>query len=123
MRLRQRLVPYLSTLLQRYRDAYEPVMRPLFHDFPDDPDAWAETDDFLLGDAILVAPVTEPGVTTRRVRLPAGAHWRDAWTDEVFAGGDTVDQPAPYARPPFFIRLDPPSGIAPAAVTFTHATA
>ena len=44
MQLRQRLVPYLKALLQRYRDAYEPVMRPLFHDFPDDPEAWVETD-------------------------------------------------------------------------------
>ncbi|MDB5482803.1 MAG: malZ [Caulobacteraceae bacterium] len=114
MRLRQRLAPYLSTLLQRYRDSYEPVMRPLFHDFPDDPEAWSETDDFLLGDAVLVAPVTAPGVTARRVRLPAGAHWRDAWTGEMFVGGETVDRPAPYARPPFFIRVDPPSGIIPA---------
>ena len=104
MRLRQRLIPYLSALLQRYRDAYEPVMRPLFHDFPDDAEAWTETDDFLLGDAVLVAPITEPGVTTRRVRLPAGADWRDAWTGEVSPGGATLDRPAPYAQPPFFIR-------------------
>ena len=114
MRLRERLVPYLSALLQRYRDAYEPVMRPLFHDFPDDLEAWTETDDFMLGDAVLVAPVTAPGVATRRVRLPAGADWRDAWTGEVFAGGDTVERPVPYARPPYFIRLDAPSGLAPA---------
>jgi len=113
MRLRQRLVPYLSALLQRYRDAYEPVMRPLFHDFPDDPEAWVETDDFLLGDAVLVAPVTAPGVTTRRVRLPAGAQWRDAWTGEVFPGAAALDRPAPYAQPPYFIRLDPPSGLMP----------
>jgi len=113
MRLRERLVPYLSALLRRYRDAYEPVMRPLFHDFPDDPLAWGETDDFLLGDAVLVAPVTAPGVATRRVRLPAGAQWRDAWTGEVFTGGESLDRPTPYARPPFFIRLDPPSGIVP----------
>ena len=113
MRLRERLIPYLSILLQRYRDTYEPVMRPLFHDFPNDPEAWAETDDFLLGDAALVAPVTAPGVTARQVRLPAGADWRDAWTGEIFAGADTIDRPVPYARPPFFIRVDPPSGIAP----------
>jgi alpha-glucosidase len=113
MRLRERLIPYIGALLQRYRDAYEPVMRPLFHDFPDDPEAWVETDDFLLGDAIFVAPVTAPGVATRRVRLPAGAHWRDAWTGKVFPGAATLDRPAPYAQPPFFIRLDPPSGIAP----------
>jgi alpha-glucosidase len=115
MRLRQRLTPYLSALLRRYRNAYEPLMRPLFHDFPDDPQAWAETDDFLLGERMLVAPVTAPGATTRRVRLPAGAHWRDAWTGEVFTGGDTIDRPAPYARPPFFTREDRPRGATRAA--------
>jgi alpha-glucosidase len=75
MRLRERLAPYLGALLLRYREAYEPVMRPLFHDFPDDPEAWAETDDFLLGDAVLVCPVISPGVTRREVRLPLGAVW------------------------------------------------
>jgi alpha-glucosidase len=113
MRLRERLVPYLAALLRRYRDAYEPVMRPLFHDFPDDPLAWEDTDDFLLGDAVLVAPITQPGATVRRVRLPAGATWRDAWTGEAFTGGDIIVRPAPFARPPFFIRRDPPSGIIP----------
>jgi alpha-glucosidase len=111
LRLRESLVPYLRVLLRRYRDACEPVIRPLFHDFPDDEEAWAETDDFLLGDRMLVAPVTAPDVTTRRVRLPAGADWRDAWTGEVFTGGQVIDRPAPYARPPFFFRQDPTSGM------------
>jgi alpha-glucosidase len=112
MRLRERLIPYLAALLQRYRDAYEPVMRPLFYDFPNDPHAWEETDDFLLGDAVLVTPVTQPGVAKRPVRLPASAVWRDAWSGEVFVGGKTIESAASFARPPFFVRLDPPSGIA-----------
>ena len=114
MRLRARLVPYIAALLKRHRDAYEPVMRPLFHDFPDDPAAWSETDDFLLGDALLVAPVTAPGVVARGVRLPCGADWSDGWTGELFAGGETVMRPAPFGSPPFFIRLDAPSGAAAA---------
>jgi alpha-glucosidase len=113
MRLRQALIPYLAAVLGRYRDAYEPAMRPLFYDFPEDPGAWANCDDFLLGDAVLVAPVTEPAAAARKVRLPAGAAWRDAWSGEVFSGGATVERPAPFDRPPFFVRLDPPSGNAP----------
>jgi alpha-glucosidase (family GH31 glycosyl hydrolase) len=109
MRLRQRLIPYIAGLLARHREAYEPVMRPLFHDFPDDEAAWAETDDFLLGPAMLVCPVTAPGVTSRPVRLPIGARWRDGWTGEVFEGGDSIERRAPFDRPPFFIRLDAPA--------------
>jgi alpha-glucosidase (family GH31 glycosyl hydrolase) len=62
---------------------------------------------------VLVAPFTEPGASMRRLRPPAGAMWRDAWSGEVFAGGETIERPAPFARPPFFVRLDPPSGITP----------
>jgi len=105
MRLRQRLIPCLKDQLQRYRDQFEPVMRPLFFDFPDDPEAWAETDDFMLGDAVLVCPVTTPSASGRDVRLPVGAQWRDVWSDEVFEGGQVVWRPAPYARPPYFMRI------------------
>jgi alpha-glucosidase len=113
MRLRERLIPYLKALLARHREAYEPVIRPVFHDFPDDPEAWAETDDFLLGDALLVCPVTVPGQSTRKVRLPSGATWRNDWTGEVAAGGVIVETPAPLDQPPYFIRIDPPSGLSP----------
>ena len=37
-------------------------------------------DEYMLGPAFLVAPVTEQGVTSRRVYLPAGADWYDWWT-------------------------------------------
>jgi alpha-glucosidase len=106
MALRTRLIPYLSKLLARYRSDYEPVVRPLFHDFPGDEQTWDENELFMLGPDVLVAPVVEPGATSRRIRLPQGAAWRDGWSEAVFDGGTTVTLPAPYARPPFLIRLD-----------------
>jgi alpha-glucosidase len=113
MALRRGLTPYLAGVLRRYRDEFEPAMRPLFYEFPDDPEVWRDTDDFLLGDALLVCPITAPGVARRDVRLPLGARWRDAWTSLVHPGGTTLDCPAPYDRPPLFLRLDPPSGLTP----------
>ena len=110
MRFRTRLQPYLASLLTHYRQAFEPVVRPLFYDFPDDAEAWRETSDFMLGDAVLVAPVVEPGVSSRAVRLPAGAGWADGWSGEVLEGGQIVERPAPYDRPPFFIRTDGANG-------------
>lgn len=58
---------------------------------------------FLLGDAILVAPVIEPGATTREVVLPPGP-WVDWWTGELQAG--TVVADAPLTRMPIWQRAD-----------------
>ncbi len=104
MRFRTRIIPYLSHLLARYRKTCEPVVRPLFYDFPDEAWCWAEQTDWMLGDAVLVAPVVEPGLIEREVRLPAGADWRNGWTGETLAGGRTVTVPAPLDQPPFFLR-------------------
>jgi alpha-D-xyloside xylohydrolase len=79
-------------------------MRPLFVDFPDDPGAWQVDDQFLLGPDLLVAPVTAGGVRERKVYLPAGADWRDAWTGTRHAGGAEVTAAAPLDRIPVFVR-------------------
>jgi alpha-glucosidase len=111
MALRTRLTPYIAACLARYRDAYEPAIRPLFYDFPEDPAAWAPTDCFMLGAAVLVVPIVTPGVRTCCVDLPSGARWQDGWTGERLDGGTFVRRPAPLAAPPFFIRQDVPGWI------------
>ena len=104
IKLRYRLIPCLYDLMWRYATAYEPVIRPTFAVFPDDPACWAENDEMMLGRALLVAPVVEPGATSRAVYLPAGTIWRDFWTGEAFAGGASVVRPAPWDRPVVFVR-------------------
>jgi alpha-D-xyloside xylohydrolase len=73
--LREHLRPGLDRAFAVAASSGSPVMRALFHEFPDDPTAWEVEDQFLLGDGVLVAPVTEPGVDRRSVYLPAGAGW------------------------------------------------
>ena len=104
IRFRYRLMPYLYDCLWRHHAHFEPVTRPLFHDFPDDPRAFEESDSFMLGRSLLVAPVVEPRLTSAQPWLPAGADWRDFWTGERFAGGASVSRPAPYDRPVLFVR-------------------
>lgn len=43
-------------------------------------DDWGRTDAWMLGDALLVAPVVEEGATGRDVDLPEGTSWVDWWT-------------------------------------------
>ena len=104
IKFRYRLLPYLYDLIYRHAEHFEPIIRPTFHDFPDDPRCLEDSDDMLLGSALLCAPVVEPGTATRDVYLPAGTRWFDWWTGEVFDGGQTISRPAPFRRPPLLAR-------------------
>ncbi|NUT37214.1 MAG: glycoside hydrolase family 31 protein [Hamadaea sp.] len=102
--LRERLRPYVRTLSEEANRTGAPPMRPLFFDFPADQQAWLVDDQFLLGPDVLVAPVYEAGRRSRRVYLPSGTRWRDAYTAELFEGGTTLDADAPLEHLPVFIR-------------------
>jgi len=104
LRLRERLRPYLMEQMRVAHEQGIPPMRPVFVDFPADSAAWDVDDQFLLGPDVLVAPVLEPGVTSRRVYLPAGATWTDAVSGTRHEGGDWVEAPAPAERIPVFLR-------------------
>jgi alpha-glucosidase len=118
IKLRYRLIPYLYNLLWRYHRAYEPVVRPTFFDFPDDPQCWREGDEMMVGPSLLVAPVVEAGQLQREVYLPFGAHWYDFWSGEVFKGGQTITRPAPWTRPVLFARESSAIPVNVAAQTF-----
>ena len=101
--LRQRIRPYLEAQMKVAHSEGIPPMRPLFVDFPNDPEAWTAEDEFMLGPDLLVAPITSPGARERDVHLPPG-RWTDAWTGDVIEGGRTVGAVAPLEHIPVFIR-------------------
>lgn len=102
--LRERLRPYVMEQMRLAHERGLPPMRPVFVDFPEDPRAWQEGDQFLFGPDVLVAPVTEYGARTRDVYLPAGESWTDPWTGSVHPGGTVVTIDAPLDRVPVLLR-------------------
>jgi len=102
--LREKLKPYLRVLNRAAHERGAPPMRPLVYDFPADLAAANRADEFMLGPDLLVAPVVEQGATTRRVYLPAGVAWVDAWSGEEITGGQTVEAAAPLERIPVYWR-------------------
>jgi alpha-glucosidase (family GH31 glycosyl hydrolase) len=102
--LRERLVPYLSAELRAGIESAVPLMRPLAFDWPDDDAVWDWPHQYLLGSALLVAPVVEPGVETWAVYLPAGS-WVDVWSDDRIQAG-VRPVAAPIDRIPVFCRSD-----------------
>ena len=102
--LRERLRPYIMKQMKLASAKGIPPMRPLFFDFPDDAAAQSVDDQFLFGPDLLVAPVLHSGVTKRKVYLPAGATWAEAWTGKKFKGGQTIEAAAPLDRIPLYLR-------------------
>ena len=123
LRFRYRLLPYLYTLAHQATATGAPLVRPLWWPAPgtdgelgagsDMSSGWdgdgAENNDvddaFLLGDALLVAPITVPGATERTVAVPPG-RWVSLWADEdTGVGGNTTARLAgPAGRIPVLVR-------------------
>ncbi|MEO9133028.1 MAG: TIM-barrel domain-containing protein, partial [Sphingomonas sp.] len=104
LKLRYSLIPYLYSQGHQTYETGAPFMRALFMDFPDDAKVSTIGDQYMLGSAFLVAPVTGQGQTSRSVYLPAGADWYDYWTNHRYTGGQTIDAAAPIDRIPLFVR-------------------
>jgi len=93
-RLRYRLIPYIySTAYQAYAEG-TPMMRPLVFEFPGDRRLDGVDDEYLFGDFLLVAPVTQEGATSRRIVLPAGV-WFDYWTGRRLPAVEAINYAAP----------------------------
>ena len=94
-----RLAPLWMSLAAEAAETGVPILRPLLLHHPDDPLCWEISDQWLLGDSLLVAPVVERGARSRRVYLPAGRWFRFA-TAEAFDGPAWVTVEAPLDGAP-----------------------
>ena len=98
-----RLKGYIKELVDENVNKGTPVMRPLFYHY-DEPRAYTESLEYLLGRDILVAPVIDKGATTKTVYLPED-EWVHLYSGNEFDGGMVIVG-APVGEPPVFIRKD-----------------
>ena len=82
---RERLRPYILESARNTSRTGEPIIRPMFFDFPDDKVCFTLSDQYMFGRDILFAPICEQGVTDRTVYLPCG-EWVRTSSGETFAG-------------------------------------
>jgi alpha-D-xyloside xylohydrolase len=107
LKLRYTLMPYIYSLGWFTHQTGAPFMRALFMDFPNDPHSYDDritTTEYMFGPDLLVAPVTEQGMTTREIYLPAGTDWYNYWTDEKLHGGQSITVQAPIDQIPLFVK-------------------
>jgi alpha-glucosidase len=102
-RIHQALGPELRALAAEAARSSAPLLRHLMLVFPDDVRSRAVSDQFMLGDTLLVAPVVTEGATARNVYLPPGT-WYHLWSGERLNGGRDIDVDAPLGQPPVFSR-------------------
>jgi alpha-D-xyloside xylohydrolase len=121
-RVHSSLLPYLYGLAAEASRSGLPIMRYVPLEVPDDPRGWQEEQSYFLGPSFLVAPVVEPGVTTRTVYLPPG-EWVDYWRGTLYQGGRDVTVPAPLdGSAPVFARAGALIPLAPDYDTLAPAT-
>lgn len=96
---------YAELILQLAENAAktgEPIIRAMEYSYPGEVPLEVK-DQFLLGDALLVAPVIKKGAVTKKVWLPSGK-WRYV-NGEIYNGGRAVVVPAPLSCLPYFIKV------------------
>ena len=101
--LRYQLMPYTYTITREAHDTGLPLMRALWLQYPDDPQAVKLGDEYLWGRDLLVAPVLEKAAKARRVYLPAGT-WFDWWTNEKLAGPRWIERTVDLETMPIYVR-------------------
>jgi alpha-D-xyloside xylohydrolase len=106
-RRRTHLRPYIDALYDNAHQHGDPLMRPLFWHYPQQPQSWEIDDQYLFGEDLLVAPVMHAGQRQRDVWLPAGQQWV-ALNGERYQGGERFQVDAALETIPVFIREGSP---------------
>ncbi|XP_015240150.1 PREDICTED: neutral alpha-glucosidase AB isoform X3 [Cyprinodon variegatus] len=105
VRQRYTFLPYWYQLFYHAYQTGEPVMRPLWVEYPQDPATFALDDEFLLGRDLLVHPVTEEGARGVTAYLPGKDEvWFDIHTFQKHNGVQNLYIPVTMSSIPVFQR-------------------
>ncbi len=100
--IREKMRPYLRECMEEASKNGSPVMRPMFYEYPEDPECYNAEDQYMFGPNLLVAPVMNRGVAKRSVYLPRGDNWIEISTGHIYHGGVRMNAHAPIDVIPVF---------------------
>lgn len=103
IQMRYQWMPYWYSLFYQASIDGLPVMRPLVMEYPDDPETYDISDQYLVGEYVLIAPVIRPHTKFRVVYLPEGT-WYDYWSGTSYRGESYIMANAALDTLPIFIR-------------------
>jgi alpha-glucosidase len=102
---RYRLMPYLYALADLNSRTGDPLMRPVFYDYPDAAQTSCDQSmTFTLGAALLIAPPPKmESPQAYDICLPKGG-WYDYWTGKAVIGSSTISKTPSLESLPVFVR-------------------
>ena len=100
--MRMSLIPYLYAAFSQYQMNGIPPFRPLIMDYPEDEKTWNISDQYLIGDNILAAPLYKSG-NKRKVYFPQGI-WYNFYTNEKYEGGREYEIKTEFSQMPIYIK-------------------
>lgn len=103
IQLRYKWLPHLYTLFYKASETGIPVMRPLLMEYPNDPNTFNLSDQFLIGENVIIAPILSPTTNHRIVYLPEG-NWYDYWTNKLYEGNAHIMAEASLDTLPIFVK-------------------
>ncbi|XP_071372325.1 lysosomal alpha-glucosidase [Centroberyx affinis] len=95
LNLRYSLLPFLYTLFYHAHTSAATVARPLFMEFPTDPNCQAIDRQFLWGNSLLISPVLEQGAVELAAYLPPGTWYSLDNGQPFYSKGQYLLLPAP----------------------------
>ncbi|WP_325049171.1 glycoside hydrolase family 31 protein [Dongshaea marina] len=95
-------MPYIYDCFYQANQSGVPMIRPLVMEFPEQDELESISDQFMVGDSLLLAPMLRPEQDHRVVTLPQGL-WIDYFTGEQYQGGVHLYR-APLERFPLLVR-------------------
>ncbi len=101
--LRYQLLPYFTALAYESYFTGVPLMRAMTLEFQDDARLRGIDDQVMLGEALMICPVTQARAKSRKITIPEGA-WHDFWSERSWQGHVNIKYPAPLERLPILVR-------------------
>lgn len=114
---RMSLVPYLYAAFADYHYKGTPPFRALVLDYPTDPKVYGIDNQYMIGDWLMAAPLSEAG-NVRKVYFPTGV-WYNLHTNERYEGGKEYTVETPFNTLPLYVKA---GAILPLAEPVTHIT-
>ncbi len=100
--LRYRLIPFYYSLAHETFETGLPIIRPLVMEFPDDPEVASMSDEWMVGDSLLAAPILQSG-NKRSLYLPAGG-WYAFESNIPLKGNQSIEATAGLDEMPVYVR-------------------